>query len=39
MDQLAEATDTTIQELTAELTELKIFGKVQRIPGKQFKLP
>lgn len=36
MDQIAAELEVSMEELTTTLTELELYGKLERLPGKQF---
>ena len=38
MDQIAAELDAPMEELTTVLTELELYGAVERLPGKQFRI-
>ncbi len=37
MDQIAAELEVSMEELTTTLTELELYGKLERLPGKQFR--
>lgn len=37
MDQIAAELEASMEELTTTLTELELYGKLERLPGKQFR--
>ena len=37
MDQIAAKLEVSMEELTTTLTELELYGKLERLPGKQFR--
>lgn len=37
MDQIAAELEVSMEELTTMLTELELYGKLERLPGKQFR--
>ena len=37
MDQIAAELEVSMEELTTTLTELELYGKLDRLPGKQFR--
>lgn len=37
MDQIAAELEISMEELTTTLTELELYGKLERLPGKQFR--
>ena len=37
MDQIAADLEVSMEELTTTLTELELYGKLERLPGKQFR--
>lgn len=37
MDQIAVELEVSMEELTTTLTELELYGKLERLPGKQFR--
>ena len=37
MDQIAAELEVSMEELTTTLTELELYGELERLPGKQFR--